>query len=191
VFVTPASTGVEERINSITRYGPQDGDRVRIVFGPEETEPVVADDRTIIPESQATRDAEIIVTDDGTDPGTRFDPARIAVDAGETVKVVVKNTGAISHGFRVKGQEPSTQRKMTCRNPDGEARRQNRNPQPGAQGLSSSKMDTRVRLSSGRHVAGQGRRDRRGTRRRRRRLRRRQQVRLWMSSWTCDEGQLL
>jgi len=144
VFVTPAATGVEERINSITRYGPQDGDRVRIVFGPEESEPVVADDRTIIPEDQATRDAEIVVTDDGSDAGTKFEPARIAVDAGETVKVVVKNTGAISHGFRVKGPdgEYNTEDDFVV-TPDGEDPTVSAGIlQPGAQGFVIIKLNT-------------------------------------------------
>ena len=108
IFVTPASTGVEARLNNITRYGPKDGDRARIVFGPVETEPVVADDRTIIPEDQSTRTAEVVVTDGGgsapeAEASTRFEPNRIAVDAGETVKLVVKNTGSISHGLRIRG----------------------------------------------------------------------------------------
>jgi plastocyanin len=144
VFVTAASTGVEERLNSFNRYQPQDGDRVRIVFGPEETAPVVADDRTIIPADQATRDAEVVVTDDGSDAGTKFEPARIAVDAGETVKVVVKNTGAISHGFRVKGPdgEYNTEDDFVV-TPDGEDPTVSAGIlQPGAQGFVIIKLDT-------------------------------------------------
>jgi uncharacterized cupredoxin-like copper-binding protein len=106
VFVTTAATGVETRLSDVTRFQPHDGDRVRMVFGPREEEPVVADDRTIIPESQVTGEPiTITVTDDGTDSGTKFEPNRISVKADEVVKLVIKNTGSISHGFRVIGAD--------------------------------------------------------------------------------------
>jgi len=106
VFVTTAETGAETRLTSLTRYQQQDGDRIRMVFGPREEEPVVADDRTIIPDEQATGEPiTITVTDDGTDGGTKFEPNRISVNADEVVKLVIKNTGSISHGFRVIGAD--------------------------------------------------------------------------------------
>ena len=106
IFVTPAETGVETRITDVDRYQPRDGDRIRIVFGPPEEEPILGEDRTIILEAQAKGDPiEITVTDDGTDGGTKFEPSRISVEAGEVVKLVVKNTGSISHGFRVEGAD--------------------------------------------------------------------------------------
>jgi plastocyanin len=106
VFVT-GSSGVEERLNDVDRYIPQDGDSVRIVFGPEETEPVRAEDRTIIDPAQATRDSDIVVTDDPSNPEgtTRFDPNRLQVNAGEVVKFTIRNTGSISHGFRIRGPD--------------------------------------------------------------------------------------
>jgi plastocyanin len=108
IFVTSAETGVEERLENVNRYIPKDGDRVRMVFGPEESEPVVAEDRTIIAEDRATKDIEVVVTDDGggsanAEATTRFEPNRLAADAGDVVKLTVRNTGSISHGFRMRG----------------------------------------------------------------------------------------
>ena len=149
VFVTSASTGVEERLNSFNRYQPQDADRVRIVFGPEETAPVVADDRTIIPEDQATRTAEVVVTDSGgsapeAEASTRFEPNRIAVDAGETVKLVVKNTGSISHGFRIRGADATYETSDDfVVTPDGQdATASSGILQPGVQGFVIIKLET-------------------------------------------------
>ncbi len=85
-------------------YIPQDGDRVQVVFG-REGELVIAESRTIIPEVQATRAVEIAVTDDGTDTGIRFEPDRIEVATGETVKIVITNTGQMSHVFRAAGND--------------------------------------------------------------------------------------
>jgi uncharacterized cupredoxin-like copper-binding protein len=101
VFVT--STGQAERkVENFTRLVPQDGDFVRIVFGPVESAPVVQQDRTIITEEpKATH--TINVTDQGTDATSKFEPNRISINAGEAVKIVIKNIGQISHSFRVRG----------------------------------------------------------------------------------------
>lgn len=97
----------------IERYLPHDGDKIRLVFGPPE-EVIQEEDRTVIPEEQATRTIDMVITDDGaTDPSdpsvaessARFEPATINVSQGETVKLVIKNTGSISHGFRVSGTD--------------------------------------------------------------------------------------
>lgn len=93
-----------QKLDNYMRYLPKDGDRVRIVFGPPE-EVVTQTDRTVIPEAQATRTVEIAVTDDGSESSTKFDPASLEMNTGETVKVVIKNTGQISHGFRAKGDD--------------------------------------------------------------------------------------
>lgn len=93
-----------QKMDNYTRYLPKDGDRVRMVFGASE-EVVTENDRTIIPEAQATRTVEITVTDDGTESGSRFETTSIDVTSGETVKMVIKNTGQISHGFRVQGDD--------------------------------------------------------------------------------------
>jgi plastocyanin len=143
VFVTSASSGVEERLRNVERYIPHDGDRVRIVFGPEETEPVVAEDRTIIDPAQAVQTIDITVTDDGTDAGTRFEPNRIAVNAGEVVNLVIRNTGAISHGFRVRGAdgEYNTADDFVV-TPDGEDPETTGGIlQPGAQGSAIIRLD--------------------------------------------------
>ena len=150
VFVTSASTGVEERLDTINRYQPQDGDRVRIVFGAVESEPVVGDDRTIIAEEQATRTMEMAVTDDGAtdpataEPSTRFDPNRAQVNAGDVVKLVLKNNGSISHGFRIRGVdgEYDTSDDFVV-TPDGEDPATTAGIlQPGAQGFVIIRVDT-------------------------------------------------
>ncbi len=85
-----------------SRFIPHDGDRVRISFGPAE-EATTLDDRTVIPDTPGIRKIDLLVTDDGTEANTKFEPASIAVTDGETVKIAVKNTGKISHGLRISG----------------------------------------------------------------------------------------
>ncbi len=106
VFVTRPGNSREERLhgNDLEQYLPHDGDRIRIVFGPPE-ESVQTGDRTIIPETQATRVIGVTVTDDGTEANTRFEPATLQVSQGEVVKLAVTNTGKISHGFRAAGAD--------------------------------------------------------------------------------------
>lgn len=91
-----------EKMDDWSRYIPHDGDRVRIVFGPIEGEPVELDDRTVIAESEATRTITIEIT--GGEGDAAFAPeGGIQIGAGETAKIVVKNTGSISHSMRVIG----------------------------------------------------------------------------------------
>jgi plastocyanin len=89
--------------DNFLRYIAHDGDRVRILFGPEEVEPVRQEDRTIIAEGQATRTVELEIS--GGEADVAFSPASIDLITGETVKLAVKNTGSISHGFRVAGPD--------------------------------------------------------------------------------------
>lgn len=94
-----------QKMDDWSRFIPHDGDRVRILFGPEEKVPVQQQDRTIIAEDQAKRSVDLEVTDDGTEAGSAFSPTSIDVTAGETVKLVVKNIGQLSHGVRVAGAD--------------------------------------------------------------------------------------
>ncbi|MCH7998508.1 MAG: cupredoxin domain-containing protein [Chloroflexi bacterium] len=104
VFVTTPDIGVEEKLEDWSRYIPQDGDRVRIVFGPEaEAGLVEQEDRTVIPESEAARTVEIEVT--GAEGDAAFVPDSIELGPGETVKLLVRNTGSISHSVRVEGAD--------------------------------------------------------------------------------------
>ncbi len=104
VFVTTPDIGVEEKLEDWSRYIPHDGDRVRIVFGPEaEAGLVEQEDRTVIPESEAARTVEIEVT--GAEGDAAFVPDSIQLKPGETVKLLVSNTGSISHSVRVKGAD--------------------------------------------------------------------------------------
>jgi plastocyanin len=92
-----------ERVNS--RYVAQDGDCIRIIFGPPEVEPVIEPDRTIIDSLQADREIQMTVTGSGTT--TVFSPSSIEVKAGETVKVVLTNNSseAAFHGLRFSGAD--------------------------------------------------------------------------------------
>ncbi len=93
-----------QNLDDWSRYIPQDGDRVRIVFGPEaEAGPVEQEDRTVIPESEAARTVELEIT--GAEGDAAFVPDSIQLGPGETVKLLVRNTGSISHSVRVAGAD--------------------------------------------------------------------------------------
>jgi len=90
-----------EKLDNWNRYIPQDGDRVRIVFGPEETEPTKLDDRTVIDPKEAERTVEMEISGGEADAAVK--PESVELRPGETVKITVKNTGSISHTVRVAG----------------------------------------------------------------------------------------
>jgi len=93
------------QLDNWSRYIPEDGDRVRIVFGPEE-EGAEALDRTVIAEEEAARTVSLTVSDGGNPRAdTAFSPTSIEVDVGETVKVAVSVSGSTSHGVRVAGPD--------------------------------------------------------------------------------------
>jgi len=94
-----------QKLDDYTRYIPQDGDNVQILFGPEQDE-ALASGGISIPESEATRTEEIEVTDSG-DPRTdsEFSPATLEFETGEAVKLTITNTGTVSHGFEVAGAD--------------------------------------------------------------------------------------
>ena len=95
-----------EKLSDWRRYIPHDGDRLRIVFGPEQETEDVEEVSTPIPESEAVRTVDIEVTDiDGDESTTAFEPDSIELRPGETVKLAVKNTGAISHLIRLAGPD--------------------------------------------------------------------------------------
>jgi len=85
------------------RYIAQDGDQVRIVFGPEESVPVELEDRTVIAESEAVRTVQLEIT--GGEGDAAFAPNSIELKSGETVKLAIRNTGPISHSLRVAGAD--------------------------------------------------------------------------------------
>jgi plastocyanin len=93
------------KLDDWSRFIPHDGDRIQLIFGPEQ-EIVQLDDRQVIDESNATRTIEMTVTDtDGNETTTTFSPAAPSVKAGETVKVLIHNTGKISHQLRIYGPD--------------------------------------------------------------------------------------
>lgn len=145
VFVTRVGASTEERLegSDLTRFIPHDGDRTRFVFGPPE-EIIQAEDHTVIPEEQAARTIEMTVTDEnGSEPSTKFEPNSVEVSQGEVVKLVIKNTGTISHGFRVSGAdgEYGTPDDFLV-TPDGEdAEATGGILQPGAQGSAIIRLD--------------------------------------------------
>lgn len=91
-----------KKLDDWTRYIPHDGDRIQLIFGPEQ-EIVQLDDRQVIDESQATRTIEITIT--GDEAQTQISPSAPTVKVGETVKILVRNQGAISHGLRIAGPD--------------------------------------------------------------------------------------
>jgi uncharacterized cupredoxin-like copper-binding protein len=91
-----------QKLNSWDRYIPKDGDRIRMEFGPPQDQ-YQLEDRVVLPEDQATRTVEVTVT--GNEATTEFDPASLQLEAGETVKVVLKNTADVSHGLRFAGAD--------------------------------------------------------------------------------------
>jgi plastocyanin len=92
-----------QKMDNWSRYIPQDGDRVRIVFGPEESQPTQLDDRTVIDPKDAQREVSLEVT--GGEADAAFKPASIELRPGETVKITLKNTGSISHEVRIAGAD--------------------------------------------------------------------------------------
>jgi plastocyanin len=90
------------KLSDWDRYIPKDGDRIRMVFGPEEST-IQLDDRQVIPEDEAERDVTIEIG--GNENTTAFTPAAINVDAGETIKIIVNNTADVSHGMRIAGPD--------------------------------------------------------------------------------------
>ncbi len=93
-----------EKMENWSRYIPHDGDQVRIVFGLEEEEaPEELDDRIVIAEANATRTVELVVS--GGEADAAFEPTSIELGPGETVKLVITNSGSISHQVRVAGAD--------------------------------------------------------------------------------------
>ena len=101
-FLQVFANGV--KLDDWSGYVPEDGDQVRIIFGPEqETDEIGEADRTVIPESEAARTVEFEVT--GAEGDAAFAPDSIELAPGETVKLLVSNTGSISHSVRVAGAD--------------------------------------------------------------------------------------
>ena len=87
-----------------SRYIPHDGDQIRIIFGPDqETEEVAEPASTPIPESEVDRTVELEIT--GAEGDAAFVPDSIEIRPGETVQLLVSNTGSISHSIRVQGAD--------------------------------------------------------------------------------------
>ena len=101
VFVNDGT--VERKLDDFTRYVPQDGDTIRIVYGPPE-EPKTENPGLQIPLEQATREIDIIAGDRSqAEADGFFAPTTFTIAAGETVKVNVRNTGQQAHNLRVAG----------------------------------------------------------------------------------------
>ncbi|MCH7810275.1 MAG: hypothetical protein IH863_06825, partial [Chloroflexi bacterium] len=92
------------RIHDYGGFIPNDGDLLRIVFGPSE-EQIQLDDRIVIPEEQATSEIAITIDqpDDANEASTTFTPSSISVNAGEVVRINVRNADEVSHGLRIVG----------------------------------------------------------------------------------------
>jgi plastocyanin len=93
-----------QKLDNFTKYIPQDTDEVQIIFGPEQEAAV--NTGNVIPEGEATRELEIEMTDEGNPTAdATTTPAELTMETGEAVKIVIKNTGTVSHGLRVAGAD--------------------------------------------------------------------------------------
>ncbi|RLC55589.1 MAG: hypothetical protein DRI30_07315 [Chloroflexi bacterium] len=93
------------KLHDYKRYTPKDGDRIRIVFGASEDN-VQLDDRFVIGEDAVTREIEMTVDQPGAaETSTIFTPSTIEVNAGEVVKLVLRNIDEVSHGLRISGTD--------------------------------------------------------------------------------------
>ena len=91
-----------QRLDEWDGYIPQDGDRIRLKFGPAE-DFVNLDDRIVFVESEVTRTIEITIS--SVESTTAFNPANIQVQMSETVKVILTNDSEVSHGMRIAGSD--------------------------------------------------------------------------------------
>ncbi len=90
------------KMDDWSRYIPQDGDQIRIVFGPEEEG--LLREGIQIPAEEATREITVEAADRGQPAlDSFFDPDAVSINVGETVKVNVNNTGTVTHNLRITG----------------------------------------------------------------------------------------
>ncbi|HXG35611.1 MAG TPA: cupredoxin domain-containing protein, partial [Dehalococcoidia bacterium] len=101
VFVDNGSG--ERKLDNVERYIPQDGDTIRIVFGPEE-QPTSEQEGIQIPADQATRELSVEASDRGQpERDSFFLPNVLSIQVNETVKINVKNAGQVTHNLRLAG----------------------------------------------------------------------------------------
>ena len=90
-----------QKMDGWSRYIPQDGDQIRIEFGPEQAP---AQEGIQIPVEEATREITIEAGDRGQpEQDSFFSPDTFSIGVGETVKVNVNNTGSVTHNLRIEG----------------------------------------------------------------------------------------
>ena len=90
------------KMDDWSRYIPQDGDQIRIVFGPEEEG--LLQEGIQIPAEEATREVSIEAGDRGQPAvDSFFGPDVTTIAAGEAVKINVSNTGSVTHNLRIVG----------------------------------------------------------------------------------------
>jgi plastocyanin len=107
------------KMDNWRRYIPQDGDQIRIVFGPEEQG--LLQEGIQIPAEEATREVSIEAGDQGQPAvDSFFGPDVTTIAAGETVKVNVSNTGRVTHNLRITGvdEEYGTADDFVAKPPD-------------------------------------------------------------------------
>ena len=90
------------KLDDWSRYIPHDGDRIQLIFGPEQ-QIVQLDDRQVIDEGEATRTIDMNIS--GDESQITFDPSAPTMKVGETVKIVVHNKTTLSQGLRVAGPD--------------------------------------------------------------------------------------
>jgi plastocyanin len=128
-----------QKMSDWSRYIPQDGDQIRIVFGPEE-EAIEESEGIIIAPEEADREIAIEASDRGQpEADSFFNPDTFTAKTGETVKVNVENTGTVTHNLRVEGVDKvyETEDDFVTRAPDQESSL----IQPGEEGFLVVRID--------------------------------------------------
>ena len=91
-----------KKLDDWSRYLPHDGDRIQLIFGPQQ-QLVQLDDRQVLDDTEVTRTIEISIT--GDEQSVSFTPSAPVVQVGETVKLLVHNKTTLSQGLRVAGPD--------------------------------------------------------------------------------------
>lgn len=93
-----------QKLDNYTKYIPQNGDEVQIIFGPEQEQ--AAQTGNFIPDSEATREIEVALGDSGNPTSdATVSPTELEMETGEAVKLVLTYTGQTSLALAVAGPD--------------------------------------------------------------------------------------
>lgn len=93
-----------EKLDEWGEYIPEDGDRIRMMFGPPNE--LAPEGHVIIPESEASRTIELGIAGSGETSQFQIPPEAVSpMSVGETVRLVLQNNSDSPHGLRVAGAD--------------------------------------------------------------------------------------